>query len=49
VSGLDELRDRLEEFVSIGFSKLVAVPVHEVAAWDAELDALAEAVLDLQT
>jgi probable F420-dependent oxidoreductase len=49
VSGLDALRDRLEAFVAVGFSKLVAVPVHEVASWDEELDALATAVLDLQT
>jgi probable F420-dependent oxidoreductase len=48
VVGLDALRDRLRAFVSVGFSKLVAVPVHEVASWPEELDALAAAVLDLQ-
>ena len=49
VTGLDALRDRLQEFVAVGFSKLVAVPVHEVESWPEELDSLAEAVLDLQT
>ena len=49
VTGLDALRDRLQEFVDVGFSKLVAVPVHEVASWPDELDTLADAVLDLQT
>ena len=49
VTGLDALRDRLEEFVAVGFSKLVPVPMHEVESWDDELDYLADAVLDLQT
>jgi probable F420-dependent oxidoreductase len=48
VTGLDALRDRLEGFVAVGFSKLVPVPMHEVDSWDDELDALAAAVLDLQ-
>jgi probable F420-dependent oxidoreductase len=48
VTGLDALRDRLEGFVAVGFSKLVPVPMHEVDSWDDEVDALAAAVLDLQ-
>lgn len=46
--GLGALRQRLEEFLTVGFSKLVPVPLHPVASWDEELDELAEAVLDLQ-
>ncbi|HEX3456208.1 MAG TPA: LLM class flavin-dependent oxidoreductase [Gaiellaceae bacterium] len=49
VTGLDALRDRMQEFVGVGFSKLVAVPVHEVTSWADELASLADAVLDLQT
>lgn len=49
VTGLEALRDRLAAFVDVGFSKLVAVPVHEVTSWGDELDALAAAVLHLQT
>jgi hypothetical protein len=46
--GLDALRTRLDEFVAVGFSKLVVVPVEPVTSWAHELDELAEAVLDLQ-
>ena len=46
--GFDGLRRRLEEFVSRGISKLVPVPAVPPRRWDAELGALAEAVLDLQ-
>jgi probable F420-dependent oxidoreductase len=46
--GLDALRTRLEEFVAVGFSKLVVVPAEPVRSWDRELDDLVEAVLDLQ-
>jgi len=46
--GFDALRERLEAFVAVGFSKLVPVPLHPVESWDEELDALADAVLDLQ-
>ena len=48
-TGLDALRDRMAAFVDVGFSKLVAVPVHEITSWAEELDTLADAVLDLQT
>jgi hypothetical protein len=47
--GLDALRRRLEGYVAVGFSKLVAVPFEEPDDWDRELKELADAVLDLQT
>ena len=46
--GLDSLRRLLEGFVAVGFSKLVTVPFEEPDDWEAELKALADAVLDLQ-
>ncbi|MET0275738.1 MAG: LLM class flavin-dependent oxidoreductase [Acidimicrobiia bacterium] len=48
VVGLDALRDRLEAFIAVGFTKLVPVPMHEIASWDDELEAVGAAVLDLQ-
>jgi len=51
--GLDALRSRCEEFVAVGFSKLVVVPM--AASGDpggdptAHLGAIADAVLDLET
>jgi len=47
-SGHEGLRKRIEEFIAAGTSKFVAIPLSEPADWDAELDALADAVLDLQ-
>jgi probable F420-dependent oxidoreductase len=47
--GIPALRDRIEEYVSVGFSKLVLVPVQEATSWRAELEELADGVLDLQT
>ena len=47
--GLPALRARLREFVSVGFSKLVLVPLAEPDDWHAELGCVADAVLDLQT
>jgi probable F420-dependent oxidoreductase len=46
--GLDALRARLDEFIAVGFSKLVVVPVEPVASWSRELDELADALLELQ-
>jgi len=46
--GLAALRDRLVEFIDVGFSKLVLVPLAEPDDWDVELDKLAAGVLDLQ-
>ena len=42
------LRDRLEEFLAVGFSKLVLVPVQEAESWRAEVEELADGLLDLQ-
>lgn len=47
--GLDGLRARLERYVEVGVSKFVVRPAEEPAAWTAELEELAEAVLPLQT
>ncbi len=47
--GLRALRARLGEYVAVGFSKLVLVPLAEPADWAPELESLADAVLDLQT
>ncbi len=46
--GLDALRERLEAFIAVGFTKLVPVPMHEISSWDDELESVGEAVLDLQ-
>ena len=48
VVGLAALRDRLEEFLAVGFSKLVLVPVQEAESWRAEVEELADGLLDLQ-
>jgi hypothetical protein len=45
---LAALRDRLVEFVGVGFSKLVLVPLAEPDDWTAELEKLSAEVLDLQ-
>lgn len=42
------LRDLLERFVAVGFSKFVVRPVLAPTSWPEELEALATAVLDLQ-
>ena len=47
-SGHAGLKARLEEMVDAGASKFVVLPIVEPDDWDAELDALAEAVLPLQ-
>jgi len=47
--GLDALRTRLTEYVDVGFSKLVLVPLAEPDSWDTELGRAADALLDLQT
>jgi hypothetical protein len=38
----------LEEMIDAGASKFVVLPIVEPDDWDAELDALADAVLPLQ-
>jgi probable F420-dependent oxidoreductase len=47
--GLPALRQLIECFLAVGFSKFVVRPVVPPASWRAELDALASAVGDLQT
>ena len=51
--GIPALRDRIEAFLDVGFSKLVLVPVQEAAGagtgtWRAEVEELATSLLDLQ-
>jgi len=48
-AGLDALRDFLEAFLEVGFSKFVVRPLARPDSWRAELEALAAAVGDLQT
>ena len=47
--GLPALRQLIDRFIGVGFSKFVVRPVAPPASWRAELDALAGAVGDLQT
>lgn len=47
--GLDQLRDLLESFIAVGFSKFVVRPIVPPASWRDELERLAVAVGDLQT
>ena len=47
--GLPALRKLIEQFIAVGFSKFVVRPVIGPTSWRAELEALAEAVGDLQT
>ncbi len=47
--GLRALRELVERFIAVGFSKFVVRPVAAPASWRAELEALSAAVGDLQT
>jgi probable F420-dependent oxidoreductase len=47
--GWPALRERLQRFIDVGFSKFVLRPIVAPASWRAELEALASAVGDLQT
>ena len=47
--GLPALRQRIERFLDVGFSKFVLRPVVPPASWRAELESLSGAVGDLQT
>jgi alkanesulfonate monooxygenase SsuD/methylene tetrahydromethanopterin reductase-like flavin-dependent oxidoreductase (luciferase family) len=47
--GFPSLRERIERFIAVGFSKFVLRPVAPPPSWRAELEALAGAVGDLQT
>lgn len=48
-AGRDGCRVLIEKFIAAGASKFVVVPVADADDWTAELEALAEAVLPLQT
>jgi probable F420-dependent oxidoreductase len=47
--GLPAVRQLIERFIAVGFSKFVVRPLAPPASWRAELEALASAVGDLQT
>jgi hypothetical protein len=47
--GLPTLRQLIERFIAVGFSKFVVRPVVPPTSWRAELEALAGAVGGLQT
>jgi probable F420-dependent oxidoreductase len=47
--GWPALRERIERFIAVGFSKFVVRPVVAPTSWRAELEALSAAVGDLQT
>ena len=47
--GLPALREKIEGFLAVGFSKFVVRPLVTPASWRAELEALATAVGGLQT
>ena len=47
--GLPALRERMERFIDVGFSKFVVRPITAPVSWRAEVEALAAAVGDLQT
>jgi probable F420-dependent oxidoreductase len=49
VAGVGALRSQIERFIEAGASKFVLIPITEPASWDAELDAVADAVLGLQS
>ena len=46
---LDAVERRIEEYVALGISKLVLVPLHDPADWRAELEPIAARVQPLQT
>ena len=48
-STLDALERRISEYVAVGFSKLVLVPLHGPTDWSAELEPIARRVQPLQT
>jgi hypothetical protein len=47
--GLPALRQLIERFIDVGFSKFVVRPIVAPKSWRAELEALSAAVGDLQT
>ena len=47
--GLPALRQLIQRFIAVGFSKFVVRPLVPPTSWRAELQALADAVGNLQT
>ena len=47
--GWPALREKIERFIDVGFSKFVVRPIVAPKSWRAELEALSTAVGDLQT
>jgi probable F420-dependent oxidoreductase len=47
--GLPAVRELIERFIAVGFSKFVLRPIVPPTSWRRELEALASAVADLQT
>lgn len=47
--GISGLRDMIERFCEVGFSKFVVRPIETPDSWRQELESLAAGVLDLQT
>jgi probable F420-dependent oxidoreductase len=47
--GMTALREMLEQYISVGFSKFVVRPTETPASWPDELDRLADGVLSLQS
>ncbi len=48
-NGMAELRDRINAFCDVGFSKFVVLPVGEPEDWSAHLEEVAAEILPLQT
>jgi probable F420-dependent oxidoreductase len=48
-TSLDRLRQRLDDYLEVGFSKFILRCAQTPPSWPAELEALAEAVLPMQT
>ena len=46
---LEALERRMREYIAVGFSKLVLVPLHSPDDWNAELELMARNLLSLQT
>ena len=47
--GASALRENMQRWIEVGFTKIVVRPLTPPNDWAAELDRLAETVLDLQT
>ncbi|HEX3840833.1 MAG TPA: LLM class flavin-dependent oxidoreductase [Acidimicrobiales bacterium] len=47
--GIDGLRDLMESYLDVGFSKFVVRPMEAPHSWRAELELLADGVLDMQS